>query len=317
MKWFLKERVKDIEYIRDKLVYSLLPKNTNTPRVIKAQDGLISPDFNKPICMFCGFDSQSKVKSYVYYYLRALLDAGFDIVFVTSSTILEDIDMQKLRQFCVRVIHRENRGYDFYSWKTGLDEYVQFGEHNGLLLTNDSIIGPFFNLGDIVEQIKRSDADIVGLTDAWQFGGIFGKNYPGYLQSYFLYCKKQVIKSETFKHFFTNMKVLYFKRAIVRELEVGFSLQLGTYFSRVALFGVDRIMKQLQVYKRPKEHINLPIRYWRELITEMRYPFLKKSLLTQRRVSFDDLKGVLTEADSEFNLSFLDDLVSQKNNLSK
>jgi len=312
MRWFLKERVKDVEYIRDKFMHSLLPKNTIPPRVIQAQDGLIVPDFARPICMFCGFDSQNKVKPYVYHYLQALLNAGFDIVYVTSSSILTDVDMQKLRQFCIRVIHRENRGYDFYSWKTGMEEYTQYDEHDGLLLTNDSIIGPFFNLGDIVEQIEHCDADIVGLTDAWQFGGIFEKNYPGYLQSYFLYCKKQVIKSQAFKQFFSEMRVLYFKLAIVRKYEVGFSSQLGSHFRRAALFSVDRTMKQLQAYKRPKEHINLPIRYWRELITEMRFPFLKKSLLTQRRVSLDDLKKVLTETDSRFDLSLLDDFISQK-----
>ena len=93
----------------------------------------------------------------------------------------------------MRIINRENKGYDFYGWKTGLEKYTRYKDHVGLLLANDSVIGPLFSISNIVSTLENCDADVIGMTDSFQF-------HP-HLQSYFLYCKKNVVLSEEFLRF--------------------------------------------------------------------------------------------------------------------
>ena len=76
MKWFIKERIKDAEYFRDRMVHALSRKYRERPLVKEVYDGLVTPDYTRPTCLFCGYDSQSVIRAYVYHYLHTLVDAG-------------------------------------------------------------------------------------------------------------------------------------------------------------------------------------------------------------------------------------------------
>jgi lipopolysaccharide biosynthesis protein len=78
----------------------------------------------------------------VYHYLRQLEMVGFDMGFISTSTTISESDLKKLAGYCIRVVGRENRSYDFYSWKVGLEQYPQYHDHAGLLLANDNVYGP-------------------------------------------------------------------------------------------------------------------------------------------------------------------------------
>jgi rhamnosyltransferase len=67
---------------------------------------------------------------------------GFDMGFISTSTTISESDLKKLAGYCIRVVGRENRSYDFYSWKVGLEQYPQYHDHAGLLLANDNVYGP-------------------------------------------------------------------------------------------------------------------------------------------------------------------------------
>ena len=99
-------------------------------------------------CFFSSYDGESIVREGVYHYLRQLKMTGFDTVFISKSNAISGSDLKKLAGYCIRIISRENRGYDFYSWKVGLEEYPQHREHAGFLLANDSVYGPLFDFSD-------------------------------------------------------------------------------------------------------------------------------------------------------------------------
>lgn len=304
VKWTIKTLIRDLQYLLNLSLYTLTQqKVSEEPLVRYSKEGVISPDYSKPACFFCSYDREGIVRQNVYHYLKQLALAGFNIVFISSSDTISDADLKKLAGYCIRIISRENKGYDFYGWKTGLEQYPQYHAHPGLLLANDSVLGPFFNFSDIIARLENCDADIVGMTDSFRF--------CPHLQSYFLYCKRTVILSEEFIGFFDQVRVVGLKIAIIRKYEAGFSRLLGQRFRLAALYSLERVLDQVQYPERPKSWIDLTFHLWKPLITEFKFPFLKKSILTRRGVSIQEVAAVLAGSNSTFDVGMLADWIAE------
>lgn len=301
IKWPLKSLVKDLKYARDLSFYMLTREREREKPSVRVHKKGASPDYDKPVCLFCSYDKENIVRENVYYYLDALVLAGFNIVFISSSDGVSNNDLERLSSRCILIINRENKGYDFYGWKTGLEEYPQYNAHKGLLLANDSVLGPLFSIHDIVAQLESCGADIIGMTDSF--------NIHPHLQSYFLYCKKSVISSEEFIHFFQDMQILELKIAIIRKYEVGFSRILRHRFHLSALYGLERILARIDYHQRPLKWIEPTFHLWKPLISEFKFPFLKKSVVTRRGVSIEEVSEVLARNDSPYNANVLNDLL--------
>jgi len=301
MKWPIKMIVKELRYARDLSVYLLTREKVRKEPLVRLDEkGLVSPDYTRPVCLFCSYDYKSIVRKNVYQYLDALALAGFNIIFISSSDDIAISDLQKLSRCCVRIINRENKGYDFYGWKTGLEKYARYKDHAGLLLANDSVIGPLFSISNIVTTLENYDADVIGMTDSFQF-------HP-HLQSYFLYCKKNVVLSEEFLLFFKEVDILDLKNAVIRKYEVGFSRLLRHRFRLAALYGLEPALARTNFNQRPIKWIEPTLHLWKPLITEFKFPFIKKSVLTRKGVSVGEVLPVLAETASQYNMTILDDL---------
>jgi lipopolysaccharide biosynthesis protein len=300
--WHTKTIVADLKYLRDISFYLLTKKETcGRPLLRYIKRGRLAPHYDKPVCLFCSYDKESIIRENVYHYLNELSLAGFNIVFISSSDTIRDEDLKKLSECCIKIISRENRGYDFYGWKTGLQEYPEHSAHSALLLANDSVIGPLFSIRDIIARLENHDADIVGMTDCPRF-------HP-HLQSYFLYCKKPVIASDEFLGFFKRVEVVGFKMAIIRKYEVGFSRLLGRRFRISALYSLKSALDRIPYAERPKSWIDPPLQLWKPFITELKFPFLKKSLLTKRGVGIEEVSAALAESGSTYNVDILADWI--------
>ncbi|SHL34511.1 Rhamnan synthesis protein F [Nitrosospira sp. Nsp11] len=301
MKWPIKTIVKELRYARDLSVYLLTREKVRKEPLVRLDEkGLVSPDYTRPVCLFCSYDYKSIVRKNVYQYLDALALAGFNIIFISSSDDIAISDLEKLSRCCVRIINRENKGYDFYGWKTGLEKYARYKDHAGLLLANDSVIGPLFSISNIVTTLENYDADVIGMTDSFQF-------HP-HLQSYFLYCKKNVVLSEEFLRFFKEVDILELKNAVIRKYEVGFSRLLRHRFRLAALYGLEPALARTNFNQRPIRWIEPTLHLWKPLITEFKFPFIKKSVLTRKGVSVGEVLPVLIETASHYNMAILDDL---------
>ena len=305
LKWTVKSILKDLGYQCELLLCVLTREQSrNEPHIRYNVEGAISPDHVRPLCLFSSYDSESIVRESVHYYLRQLKMAGFDTVFISTSDAISELDLKELAGCCIRIISRENRGYDFYSWKVGLEAYPQYHEHAGLLLANDSVYGPLFDFGDIITRLENHDADIVGMTDSFRY-------YP-HLQSYFIYCKRPVVLSKEFINFFDQVKVIQLKSAVVRKYEVGFARILGKQFRLAALYPLEDMPDQTAYLERPKSEIDPTFRLWKPLITKFKFPFLKRSLLKRRGVSNHEVTSVLAQSDSDFDVNMLYDYFSEK-----
>ena len=304
LKRTFKSILKDLGYQCELLLYVFTrDKSSKEPHVRHNVEGAISPDHGRPVCLFSSYDGESIVREGVYHYLRQLEMAGFDTVFISTSAAISELDLKKLAGCCIRIINRENRGYDFYSWKVGLEAYPQYHEHSGLLLANDSVSGPLFDFGDTITRLENHDADIVGMTDSFRY-------YP-HLQSYFIYCKRPVVLSKEFINFFDQVKVIQLKSAVVRKYEVGFAQMLGKRFQFAALYPLENMLDQIKYLGYSERDVDPTHRLWKSLITELKFPFLKRNLLTRRGVSTHEVTSVLAQSDSDFDVNILAGLVAE------
>ena len=236
----------------------------------------------KYVCVFVGFDSESKLHEYVLYYLKEL-KKYFDIYFITTAENMQKDRgaIYKLQKLCKAIIVRKNEGYDFGSWKLGIERYYsEIKDYDGLLLANDSVYGPLFDLKAFIKKFERSQADIFGMTDSNEIGY--------HLQSYFVMYKKQVINDEVFKRFWANVSIQGCKWDVIKKYEIGFSHQLihcGGYkldaYCDMGNYPVSNYM-----------HTN-----WRELVTVKSCPFIKVELVKKNPINADisDLRKIVSD----------------------
>ncbi|MCY9872549.1 rhamnan synthesis F family protein [Vibrio barjaei] len=180
------------------------------------------------VAVFAHYDADGIGDAYLNDIFRQLVEVFDEIIVVTTSGIsgLSIINDKK-----VRVVHRDNAGYDFYSYKVGIDAISDLSIVEQLVVLNDSFyISPDFDIADILSQCRQFD--IFSLTDNLQF--------TYHLQSYFLVFNKRAITSLWFYKFWNKVYTYKNKWKIVLDYEVGLTssaltagLSLGSYINNV------------------------------------------------------------------------------------
>ena len=147
----------------------------------------------KYTCLFAHYNRANKISEYVYTYLKQLSALDFHIVFISNSSI-DNADRAILQTIPLlyRIEQRENTGYDFGAWDWAIGRGLVSDDTDYLLLTNDSIFGPYSDMGVIFQQmLSRPGIDFWALTDS----------YPEewHLQTYFLCLSRKAFTSEAFR----------------------------------------------------------------------------------------------------------------------
>lgn len=179
------------------------------------------------------WDKAGNVRPDLFQFLQYIAPKLQAIIFV--STQLNDLEQQRLLQHIphITVIQRPNIGYDFMSYKIGIEYLTQHHRVETLFIMNSSIciLDPeklyynFFAIDDCV------DVDIYGLTANYESGY--------HLQSYLYRVRSAVYHSALFQQWWQTVQVLENKDAIIQSYEIGFSryfLQQGLILK--ALFEV-------------------------------------------------------------------------------
>jgi lipopolysaccharide biosynthesis protein len=186
----------------------------NRKLVTTTYPGEKSLDDVKDVAIFVHFDRCGQVHDYIMFYLRALRDAGFEILFVSNGRGLTREALARVSPLCVGILCRRNVGYDFGAYRDGLRWLGNPSRFRRILLANDSVYGPFFDLKTVLARCDDS-ASVWGMTDSWS-GGY-------HLQSYFLLLNHSTLVSTRFGEFWDELLLLQSKRLIIRHYEIGFT----------------------------------------------------------------------------------------------
>ncbi len=248
------------------------------------------------VCIFGHYDRNAVVSDYVFELLKGIASAGYAVLFVSTAARISEPDRERLEPLCTKLYVRENSGRDFGSWQFGLARLEHLERVDWLLLANDSVFGPFFDLGELAGAMERSGADFWGVTDSYQ-----GK---WHLQSYFLCLSGPVVRSRAFGAFFAKDFAQLTKRQVIDQGEIGLSQALigagytgAAYCPYEALDGGNR-----EFFRNPMHH------YWDRLITEARCPFLKVELLRDNPFELPDLDRFreILPAVSEYDIDLIE-----------
>jgi GT2 family glycosyltransferase len=161
--------------------------------------------------------------------IQELLDCNYEVLLVSACESKERIILSPQVLNRITVLRKPNYGYDFGSWSVGLQACPNIKSAEEVLLINDSMIGPFGSLKQILEDARCSPFDITGLCDSIQI------HY--HIQSFFFHFKNGSLKENSIWHFWTNVSHLQHKDDVIRQYEIGFTemaakaVRLGALYS--------------------------------------------------------------------------------------
>lgn len=231
-------------------------------------DAFASPALPEKVAIVAAWSHAPAQSLSLSRYLQELHEAGFWLLVVSTADFAEPLQWPHGIPASAVVLRRENSGYDFGSWAAVLHALPQIRRTDTVLLTNDSLVGPFWSLRPIFQDLAQSRADVVGLTDSTQLDHT--------LQSYFLAFKHGVLAEPPWRRFFANIRPQATKMGVVYRYEAAI----------VAKCRREGYAWEAQYPARALRagKANPSLVWWRELL-QAGTPFVKRTLFTEPKLA--------------------------------
>lgn len=243
------------------------------------------PSDGRRLVFFAHYDPKDEVDEYVRFYLEKLYQLGSTIIFVSGSPYLKAGSAAKIAPFCAGIYTRRTLSLDFGSWHLAWQQMKRKGwqleSFDQLLLANDSVYGPLFDLQEMFSQFQG--ADMYGVTES--------KEQGSHLQSYFLLWDLNPRARSFIEDFWGNFRYVVGKQELIKRCELGISerarkcgLRQKAYISDVeartaaAKHGDHQHMAEVSA-----GGVNNTLYLWDVLIADLRCPFLKTDLPRRNR----------------------------------
>jgi lipopolysaccharide biosynthesis protein len=219
------------------------------------------------VCLFAQYDPTHRIRPHVIDYIRALTSAGFRVAVACSSDFRPPpSDLAPLTALGVPVLWRPNVGLDFGAWQHLIRE-GHADNASAVLLTNDSVFGPFGDLGRVVRRMCSRGYDAWGMVESWQ--------RCWHLQSWFVYLSAAAFSRPSIRALFDQPFDAMTKDEIVErgELALGQALRSERLRCGPASRRLDRRIIGRLASTNPT-HVD-----WRYLLLSRRVPFIKAELV--------------------------------------
>lgn len=105
------------------------------------------------------FDYDATLRAHTERTIRAYASVAEKVVIVTTSGMSDEAVAGLPAN--VEVLVRGNFGYDFFSYKWGIDSVDDIGDFDRVLVTNDSYIGP------VINPCRSSQANVLSCMTSW------------------------------------------------------------------------------------------------------------------------------------------------------
>lgn len=191
---------------------------------------------------------------------------GYRVVVSSTSPAHGPLDFGSgdVRLDELTVLRRPNQGYDFGSWAVATVARAELLERPYVLMVNDSLVGPFAPLDDVVAHFEQSSADVWGMVESNQFAP--------HLQSFFRGFRYGVLAEPTMRRFWRDLRVVPDKSALIQAYEFGF-----TEFLVRHAFTTTQFVHHSEVVG---EGLNPTMLGWQALL-DAGVPFVKRELIRE------------------------------------
>jgi len=252
------------------------------PETFEASEG--QAPLTRSLALYLHWSPDGRISSMVRNQVRLWREAGFGCAFITNANP-PAADWDAIAADTVLRVRRANVGRDFGAWRDAATIALErFGRPRELLLTNDSVLGPFLPLPPLVDAWRAGGDGFFGLTES--LGG------GAHLQSYALLGRGEVAVTEMLGHL-RALRDSRSKWQLVQRGEIGLSQRmLRAGVPCWALFGQERLAAfadaatRARIAPRYSSAVAFarvpfnPCRHlWRELVEGMGYPYLKTELI--------------------------------------
>lgn len=263
------------------------------------------------------YDRDGMVADHVQYQVQSLRAAADRLVFVTAGALgpqararLRDAD---------DVIERDNTGYDFYSWRTGLMSVPSWADFDAVILANDSVVGPLVSVAELLRHRTATGADVYGITMSPQGGR--------HVQSYFMVFGRAALHSAQVRAFWDGMEPVDDRTQVIQRYELGLGRSVADAGLRTAAYFTptpheERLMaaRMASVHRRPSTrpiaaaaaYALQPVRkaaespvlgLWDRVFDDARLPVVKVSLFSRNPYRIDR-SAVLARLEDRFPDAF-------------
>ena len=141
-----------------------------------------------------------------------------DRLLVVSTTDFTDPEAVTAIEKRAELLRRENYGYDFYSYKVGLDGAGDLGGYDNVVICNDSYVGPVIPWSRVFDGMRERAVDAWGLTETMR--------RTRHVQSYFYVFRPWVVRSQAFTGFWRAMQPISDRMQVIKRYELGLSTAL-------------------------------------------------------------------------------------------
>ncbi|MDP9805999.1 hypothetical protein J2S70_000581 [Trueperella bonasi] len=197
-------------------------------------------------------------------YARSLADNGFLPIIIAVTEGREELKFPFGLPAETIILRRPNLGYDFGSWATALGMFPEVRNKTCVLITNDSMIGPFDSITPILRWISEpGQPNIRALTSSDQISH--------HLQSFFVCFRGGILADRPWVDFFNGIRVQDDKDSVVMRYELG--------MSKLAFYEGYTMEEWVSGSELGVPFGNPTVEGWQRLI-ESGVPFIKRTLLT-------------------------------------
>ena len=271
------------------------PDPNEGQRVVDLTEGKIkfeakNADLQKnSIAIVAQFSKEPVLSKSLEKYISGLINNSFSVVLVSACESPEVLEVSDQIRSKITIMRKQNLGYDFGSWAVALNAIPEIFDAKELLLTNDSLIGPFADFSHLLSNFRNSNYDITGITDSDQL--------QYHIQSYMVYLNETAIKEKNIQDFLLSIVHLGLKNDVILKYELGL-----TRVAQLSGLFVGAVYPWNSVVQPGK---NPTLRGWQRLI-HLGFPFLKREavrLASQSEVSemINFIKQEFEDAESFVN----------------
>lgn len=183
----------------------------------------------RTLVVMAHYDPDGLVAPHVLRQLDAWQGVATRLMLVSAAGIT-DPDVVAAVQARAELVLRDNEGYDFFSYKFGLDSVPDLESYDLVVICNDSYIGPLVPWATVIETMAHRQVDAWGLTETMR--------RRRHVQSYFYAFRPWVVASRGFRRFWGDMQVVSDRSRVIRVYELGLSralleagFEIGSYYT--------------------------------------------------------------------------------------
>lgn len=192
------------------------PRVVDVAGQIRHEAGPVFDPYAQRLAMLVHFSENPQVSRSAQTLAGEFIRAGYTTAMISSATCGEPLRFSEGGDLDgLSVYRRPNTGYDFGSWASFLNAFPQIRKAPRVILANDSLVGPFDRLDDILRGFEQCPTDIWGITGTTQ-------DSP-HLQSHFVGYKDGVLDEPALRRFWRDVRLEPSKRDLILRYEIGLS----------------------------------------------------------------------------------------------